>query len=598
VKKTGKIATAIPENTQGHFARLGILLLAILVILVFRVWVLQLVEGESYQNEAQINGVRSVVVKPLRGEILDRNGVLLATNKPTFDLMMDKMHYGRRIRARNLEIIAPLVGAATDVLLKKMRQQHNKEGEVVLYSNISYQLRARIEELQTDLPGVRIQEHPQRYYPHGKTAGHLVGYVQEISGDDLKMDRYSDGDYASGDLIGRSGLEYAGEDYLRGKKGLMKVRLYASGVQKSILSQEEKNVPGLMVQTHLDLDLQAYCEKILEITKGSIIVLSASGEVRAMASNPRMDPNAFVDPTYEGERASEFFSAIQGTWEPGSIYKMMVAYAGLREGLVSASETIYCGGGISRGGYKFSCLSKYHAKVDIYTALQKSCNVFFYTVGERLGKMKLKEYALLFGFGQTTGIEIPNEAVGIIPDPAWKKKHRTTAYHNYGHWVPGDTLHASIGQGMNKVTPLQIAQYTLTLANKGQRYQPRLLWRVLDHGQVVHEFEPQALSALPAESEEFEHIDEGLWRVVNKLGGTAYETRKKGIQVCGKSGSAEHASDQPTHAWFCGYAPRENPRYVVVVFFVATGHGGDYSAPPAMDIFERLLNDERTKAAD
>ena len=598
VRKQARKANPSPDVALAHLSRLEVLFLVLLIGLGARVWVMQLVEGEHYLTRAKLNHTTEVVRPALRGDIIDQHGVLLATNRPTYDLVVDRGHYSSRVLRRGLARIAPLVGRSTAELEALLWNNPMVLGDTVLLPNLSPQLCASLSELEFDLPGMQVVQRAQRTYPAGAVGGHVLGYIQEVDRQDLARDE--NGRYASGDMIGRTGLEAAGEDILCGTKGRMTVRVFANGVKDTRFVREKirpkAEETGQTLQTHLDLDLQAYCETLLGASEGSIVVLGASGEVFALASNPRLNPNNYTDPNRRGirENRGEFFGATMGTWEPGSVYKMVVAYGGLSEEKIGPRDTIGCAGHISRGNHLFRCMSKWgHGQMNMLDALQRSCNIYFYTVGERLGVDGLTKYSRAFGLGAPTGIELPNEAGGIIPDQEWKMQNLTTAYHNHGVWVGGETLHSAIGQGFTVVTPLQMAVYTLVIANKGQGYHPTLFARALENGEVVREFPARPMDPLPDANGEFEVIHEGMWRVVNELHGTGYRSRREGLSVCGKTGSAEHHGskflEQETHAWFVGFAPRENPRYVVVVLLPKTGHGGEYAAPVAMDVFERLL---------
>ncbi|MBE7559655.1 penicillin-binding protein 2 [bacterium] len=583
--------------------RLGVLVLVVVALLGFRVWVLQLVEGEKYRYQATLNYQKEVVVPALRGDILDAQGRLLAANRSRYDLVVDTGHYNTKVLHGSLWRLAPVLEQSPRELISALERAPKVLGEAVLIANVSDDLRIKLLELQSELPGLSVAEKALRYYPNGVIGGHAVGYIQEVSARELERGLSSE--YAAGDMIGRTGLEAAGEPWLRGKKGRKTVRVFASGVEDTrfysdeIRPDDEKEVPGLTLQSHLDLDLQAHCEAILGASIGSIVVLGASGEVLALASYPRFDPNNLTDSRRRTirENRNEFFGAIAGTWEPGSVYKMVVAYGGLLEGKINPRETVFCSGSIMRGKFKYTCMSKWgHGSVDMLTAIQKSCNVYFYTVGERLGVDNLEKYSRMFSFGAPTGLDIPGETGGFIPSRAMKKaRFGGSRYHAYGEWLPGETLHSSIGQALTQVTPLQVAVYGHVLASRGQGYHPSLLWRVWDRDRLVHEFSPRPLDPMPVDERAFAVLDEGMWRVVNLPNGTAYKAHRPGLSVCGKTGSSEHPGSktrgEPTHAWFVGYGPREHPRYTVAVFLAKAGHGGEFAAPLAMEVFERLLAD-------
>ncbi len=596
---------ACPDVAQAHCARLGIVVLVLLGLLGFRVWVLQLVEGEKYLYQATLNYQKEVVLPALRGDIIDAHGDLLATNRSRYDLVVDTGHYGGKVLQSSLRRLAPVLAVSAKELARALERAPKVLGEAVLIANVSDELRVKLLELQSELPGITVAEKAQRYYPNGAVGGHAIGFIQEISPRELES---GDDRYAPGDMIGRSGLEAAGEEFLRGKKGKMTVRVFANGVRDvrdEIRPPDTVETPGLTLQTHLDMDLQAYCESILGASVGSIVVLGASGEALALASNPRLDPNNLTDSRRRNikDNRNEFFGAIKGTWEPGSVYKMVVAYGGLLEHKITPHDTVFCSGSIMRGRYKFTCMSKWgHGSMDMYTALQKSCNVYFYTVGERLGVDNLEKYSRLFSFGAPTGIDIPGEVGGFIPSRAMKKeRYRYSTYHANGEWLPGETLNSSIGQALTQVTPLQIAMYGHIIANRGHGYHPWLAWRVLERGRVVREFEPRPMDPIPIDAAAFDVLDEGMWRVVNLPNGTAYKARREGLSICGKTGSSEHPGSktrgEPTHAWFVGYGPRGHPRYTVAVFLSKAGHGGEFAAPLAMDVFERLLSDDRAQPA-
>jgi penicillin-binding protein 2 len=453
-----------------------------------------------------------------------------------------------------------------------------------------------------DLPGVQVDVRIRRNYLHGNLASHLIGYLGEVSPEELS--RGASTGLRGGDTIGKFGAERTFDAFLRGEPGGRQVEVNASGQVMRVLNTVAAQ-PGSNLHLTIDHALQQRTEQLLEGIAGAAVAVDPrNGHVLAMASSPSFPPNAFVSgiDTARWEtlvshpfRALEN-KAIQGEYPPGSTYKIVTAIAGLEEKVIDETSTFDCAGFISFAGRDYRCWKKEgHGRVDIRRALAESCDVFFYRVGQRLGVDRIAWYAKACGLGAATGIGLEPESRGLIPSSIWKKKRFGVP------WQDGETLSISIGQGYNLTTPLQMAMLTAAVANGGTRYRPLILDRVETmEGGLVYRSLPEVVGKLPATPRTLTLIQQGLAAVVNGERGTARRVHLNDIEIAGKTGTSQVVGRREggddfvpphlrAHAWFVCYAPTSSPRIAIAVVVENGEHGSSAAGPIAREMVKTYL---------
>ncbi|HTC20323.1 MAG TPA: penicillin-binding protein 2, partial [bacterium] len=480
--------------------------------------------------------------------------------------------------------------------LVESRQQRRKFEPIRLQSHLDEELVDKIEENRVRLPGVFIQMEPERFYPHGDLASHVLGYIGEISEDDLS--RMREGGYAVGDLIGKKGVERTYDEILRGQNGGVEVQVDASGTQRRTLAYRNP-IQGQTLKLTLDWKLQQLAEDLLGDEIGSIIVTNPqTGEILALVSRPNFDPNAFVsgisykewngllkDKNHPLENR-----AIQGQYPPGSIFKLVTALAALEDGVIDLNKVFLCRGIYWYTVWPYRCWRiSGHGWVNLERAIIESCDIFFYQLGLLVKIDKIYRMARELGLGSKTQIDLDSEVSGLVPNSRWKESTQ------HMPWFPGDTIHMSIGQGYLLTTPLQMLDVTSSLAMNGQLYRPHLLYRVVDRttGRTVFEKQPELLHEADITQVHLDFIKATMEKVVNSDNGTGKKARIKGVRVAGKTGTSENPHGD-NHAWFTAYAPAEDPKVAVIVLVENGGEGGVVSAPIAKRLMELELGQEVT----
>lgn len=577
------------EHLVGRVRVLSAALMAVLLAIAACFWFVQIVKGSHYRELAEDNRLRRLPVRAPRGIVFDRHGRALVENVPSYNLLLD------RSLARNVE--ASLAFAATVLgrepsALGAVLERYRAIPEftpVLLEENLTLAQVARF--------GVKSLEHPEfavetghlRLYRHVEQAAHVLGYLGEVTAAEL---RKAGGAYQAGEAIGKKGIEQAYDRELRGRSGERVVVVDSRG---RLLSEAvgEPAEPGRNLTLTLDLELQQEAERYLKARGGvgAVVALDPrNGEVLVMASAPSFNPNSFArrlqaeqwrallaDPNHPLQNR-----AIQNTHSPGSVFKIVLATAGLSEGVVSATDSVYCSGAATFYNRSFRCWKRGgHGRVALHEALRGSCDVYFYALGQKLGIESIARYARLFGFGTPTGVALSGEKAGLVPDPDWSQRVRKSP------WYPGETISVAIGQGPVLVTPLQMAVMMAAAANGGRRVTPHLV-----RGEAV-----AAPARLPLDSTALAVVKRGLWAVVNEAG-TGSIARVAGLEVAGKTGtvqvvaqktwtdSASLPFQQRDHAWFASFAPTDQPRLVVVVFIEHGGKGSQAAAPLAKKLYE------------
>lgn len=586
-------------------ARLLYVILALAFIgLVSRLAFLQIVSGERYTFLSENNRVRIKRVAGTRGMVFDRQGQLLVDSRPSFDLIF--VPEDATDPRDTLRLLAHYLKRDEKELLKIFEEGKARAAfdEMVLGRDIEWSAVVAVETHQLDLPGVTLRVRPRRSYVDGAMAAHVLGYLGEINQRQLKT--LKERGYVVGDEIGQAGLERRWEELLRGQSGGQQVEVDALGRRVRVL-HEVTDVPGHTVHLTLDRQLQAAAYEALKGKEGTLVAVDvSSGAILALVSTPAFDPNIFA----RGIKSDEWNSLIkdqlrplnnratQGQYPPGSTFKIIMAIAGLEEGVVQPESSIQDPGFFPFGNRQFRDWKKGgHGSVNLHKAIVESCDTYFYQLGPKLGVDRIAKWARAFGLGEKTGIALDDERTGTIPDTEWKRKRFRQP------WFPGETVSVAIGQGYVTVTPLQMANMMAAVANGGKLYRPYVVHKVESlNGATVQEYAPQLIRTITMKPDTVQRVQRALADVVHGPGGTGGAARTPVIAVAGKTGTAQVIemkgaylkSEQLSyfnrdHAWFVAYAPVEKPRVAVAVLVEHGGHGGEAAAPVAKKVFEKFM---------
>jgi penicillin-binding protein 2 len=560
-------------------------------------WYYQVVRADHFVALSDSNHIRTLPVPPLRGNIVDREGRVLAKTRPSFTVVVDGDDDAAWGAARDR--LAGLLGVDGRLLDERRQRAGRSAGPegIALQEDVSLRHAAFIEAHPERFPGVQVQVEPRRYYEGGTWAAHLIGYVGEISPDQLAADEFPGA--RAGDVVGKAGLERRFNGPLTGGRGSRHVVVNALGRAIDDVSGGRAARAGERLELGIDLDLQRSLAEAFGDRAGSAVFLDpVSGEVLALGSFPAFDPNLFAgrftreewellaqDPSHPLQNR-----ATQSRFSAGSTFKVVVAAAALESGLVDPDRKIFCPGHVTIYGRRFRChFEGGHGWVDLRLALVKSCNVYFYQLGKQVGIERLAAWARQLGLGRATGIDLVREDAGLVPDDAWSRQARGTP------WYPGETISVSIGQGPLLVTPLQMAALAGALGTGG--FAPLHLVRRIGDAPAAGGGEPRPL---PLSERSVSILREALWGVVNAEG-TAARARLRGfpgVEVAGKTGTVQvvEASAGVTseklpeeirdHSWFIGYAPANGPTIAFAVFVEHGGHGGAEAAPIARQVLE------------
>ncbi len=589
--KGQRFVREVPRLGQ-NLLRLSLGVTVIFFILLMRLWYLQIIKAEDYQNLSENNRLRLVPVAAPRGTFRDRNGKLLIWNQPSFSVVLFKQDV--KDKDQLLGQLISYLNLDRDELYERWDKSRGRARyyPITIASGITQDQLEYLEENLLALPGVDLQIKPVREYADSGMAVHLVGYIGEISEQDLAKPEF--GRYNSGDYIGKSGLERVWERELHGKDGGRQIEVDARGrVLRTVAESTPANGNSLLLT--IDSVLQERAEKALGAKAGAAVALDVrSGEVLVFASSPKFDPQLFAgripkkvwDGYLEDERRPLTDKVLTGQYPPGSTFKIITALAGLEEGLIDEHTTVSCNGSYTLGNRTFHCWQKHgHGQVNLKLALKQSCDVYFYHLADRLGIDRIAAYARKYGLGVPTGIGLEHEKPGLIPSTAWKeKKYRQK-------WVRGETIPVGIGQGYVLTTPLQLASMTAAVANGGTIYRPFVVKKVVDQeGKVLQEFKPEVLGNAGVSRRSLELVKSALQAVVNEPGGTGATARLAEVKVGGKTGTSQvvklrTGKGNPyrfrDHALFVAFAPVENPEIAVAVVVEHGEHGGSAAAPVA-----------------
>ncbi|HEB88879.1 MAG TPA: penicillin-binding protein 2 [Deltaproteobacteria bacterium] len=596
------------SNTSDGPGQLRLWPIAVVVVLIFSLFVgrlfqLQILEGDVLASRSQANSVRTVRIEAQRGTIVDREGRTIAASRPAFGV--DVIPYEVRNPWRTYSVLGAILARDPREIAATVGQPRGRRRfqAVALEKDLARVEHAKIATHRYAMPGVELHRKPLRDYVYGSLAAQLLGTIGEVGPKELKSEAFAD--YRQGETVGKTGIEAANEEHLRGRAGGVNLIVDVGGREIDEIDRVEP-IPGGRLVLSLDLDLQQAAEAAFRSDDpetpdrmGALVALDPrNGDVLALVSEPAYDANIFAggidQAAWRALNQDEWRPlrnrAIAGVYPPGSTYKAIVAAAGLAEGVIDETTVVNCPGYFRLGRRVYRCWKRGgHGPVDLEAALRGSCDVFFYELGKTLGVETLARYAKLFGLGRTTGIGIRGEASGLVPTPEWKLRTRGEK------WIDGETISLSIGQGANLLTPIQLAVAYAAIANGGTVVEPRLvLRRETWDGRVVEETAPRIRAEHILAKPILDMVVRGLTSVVMDPKGTGRRARVPGITVAGKSGTTQVVSldlvedlepeEVPIryrdHALFVAFAPVESPEIVVAAIAEHSGGGGGSVAAP------------------
>ncbi|NCC24804.1 MAG: penicillin-binding protein 2 [Deltaproteobacteria bacterium] len=582
------------RTRQSHLWLVQVLVAGLFCLLSLRLWYLQVYKGEHFARKAQDNRIRRHTVYAPRGLVVDREGRFLAVNEPAYGLAIVRENCSDF--KKTLDYVALVSGAPREVLVgdfEKGRKRVRSFEKQILLSNIPFSLLAKIEADAIHWPELQIVVQPRRHYTQSELFSHVIGYVAQANEDELNADP----GLQLGDTVGKAGLELIMESRLRGSKGLKEEEVDAAGrcLNERVISSSEA---GENFRLSIDLDLQKSAADRLKGQAGAVVVLEPrTGKVLALVSQPGYDSNLFVgglsdaqwnalvsDPLHPLQNRP-----IQSAYPPGSVFKLVMAGCGMMNHFVSLSDQVYCTGVFKLGEREFRCWKKGgHGAVDLRKSLVESCDVYYYQLGKRMGIDTISTFTKACGFGAVTGIDLPSERPGLVPDRAWKVRRHGES------WQGGDTINMSIGQGMLLTTPLQVARFVAALINGGHLIRPS----------VLADSEVEIAGQLPMNERTAAFIAETMVQTVELRQGTAWRLKRPGVRIGGKTGTAQvvrlmekyekKTTDEipykfRDHAWMASFAQQDDDSYVIVAM-VEHGGGGGATAGPVVDaVYEHLF---------
>jgi penicillin-binding protein 2 len=600
---------AFRDLWDDEYMRLRVMLIcmmAVFVLLAGGMWRIQVAKGKSYQRDLVKQSVRRVRIPGMRGCILDRHGIRLADNRPSYciALYLEELRqpgrWPRTINAveKQLDELSQIIGVPRNLTREDIQMHIRKRLPLPLmaWKDLPDAPLARLAEKTLLTPGVDISTEAVRVYPQGKAACHVLGYVgrSEIgkNEEDEEEEPYH---YYLPEMAGMAGVEKRFDGLLKGEAGGRLVRVDVSGFRHDDLGiKPPKN--GNDIRLSLDVEIQKSVEAALEGVRGSAVVVDPNnGDILAMASTPGYDPNRFIpritsrdwDALMEDPAKPLINRAAAGAFAPGSIFKPVVAMAALENRKANSQMTFNCPGHFELGRARFRCwFTPGHGSMNMQQAIKNSCNVYFFHVGLLSGIDAIYHMAAALGLGQKTGVALDYEVAGNLPDDAWKRRTQRDG------WREGDTCNLSIGQGFLTVTPLQMAMVTATIANGGQLYRPRLLLEVISpEGHVVQRIPPQVVNDLHWNAANLRVVRNGMLDVVQGERGTGRYAMIPNVQVAGKTGTAEYGrkDEGKKLAWMIIFAPFDKPKYAIVMMVEDAVSGGTTVAPLMNKVLSKLF---------
>jgi len=617
---SGGAGPALPELAR----RMRWVILVLLVAfggLAMRLWQLQVLRGDRYRERTVSNVVHERFLPSIRGKIVDRNGVPLADNRPAFNLYAIPKTFTPAVAAElrrllglsdeEVEQVAGRIAAG----MKRARGQ-----QVLILEDQPRERAARVEQERFRLPDIEVRHEPFRYYPQGALAAHVLGYMSQMRPDEA--DELIRLGYGPGEQVGRYGLEANFERYLRGKKGKERFAVDARGQRldeataAGLIQGDRVTEPvaGSTLVLTLDAELQKIAERAVAPAPAAAVAVVEinSGRVLALVSKPSFDPNVMTGHLTRAEakflnddRRKPFIDkTLYAQYPPGSTFKFVATIAALEDGLGQEEEPISCNGAYERSGTRFRCTAA-HGKLDLLGAIQHSCNIYFWTLAERVGLDRMATVAKEYGFGVRTGLGLNGDNPGRIPTRAW--------YEKSSNFKIGYTINSATGQGDVEVTVMQMAMAYAALGNGGTLFVPQIVDRVVRaDGQPVITYQPQVTRQINTPPEVVDLWRQGMWKVVNEPGGTAWQSATSSlVTIAGKTGTAQVRAKKKdresppigswhpsyNHAWFAGWAPAEHPEVAIVVLIEHGGSGGKVAGPVAKEILEGWWTKVRKRPA-
>ena len=576
----------------------------VLLIFILQVFYLQLLKGSEYSKISENNYKRVVAVKSLRGIFYDRNQTQIIFNVPIFDLVIIPNDFYKNSNNLNEKIseLSTIMEKSESEIKEKLKKANSLSYQpFLIIENIEKDRALIIEEQIKKLDGVSLEKNSIRNYVDGKYISNIVGYSGRIS--EKELEKYPD--YYLTDTVGKNGLELFYESWLRGEYGREEIEVNSFGREiKTIRKESSKSGNNLVLNIDIELQKKIYNElsmmtKKLDTEAGaSVVVINPkNGEVLALVNYPSYDNNLFA----KGISSSEynqlindkknplFDRSIAGEYPPGSTFKMAVGVAALQENIISPTRVIIDNGVIYVGSYSFLGW-KALGRVDLIEAIAQSSNIYFYTIGggyggiKGLGVERIKEYSNLFGFGNISGIDLPGEKNGLIPDEQWKRDIKDEM------WYIGDTYHISIGQGDVLATPLQVANYVAAIANGGKLFQPQIVDKIIDsEGNIIEDIKPKIIRENFIDEENLKWIQKGMRE--NVISGSGVSLASLPVEVAGKTGTAQYYGNQKTHAWYVAYAPYDNPEIAMAIIVEGGGEGHTAAVPVAKEVLGWYFED-------
>jgi len=571
------------NSVKGRiYTAITVVLLLFLAYSFFRV---QVLESEVYREKSLENSVKIVTQTPVRGSIYDRRGELLVDNRPSFSIYLTRALTNKY----TIQFISRLFQINEDQIKKKLRKASAFQ-PVKIVRFVSLEDLTAIQENLYDLRGVEWKIEPRRYYFYPRSFAHIIGTLGEV--DEKEVSKNSD--LQPGDVVGKKGIEKSLDAYLRGRKGYKFLKVDALGrtIEEIRTEKVQPPTPGYDLYLTIDARLQEYADSLLGDRVGAIVAIDTrNGEVITMVSKPNYDLNWFSE-TVDADRWKKLIAdtlhplydrSCQSSYPPGSTYKLITAIAALNEGIITPNWTVFDPGYFRIGRKILRCWKPDgHGKQNLYQAIKNSCNVYFYKLGLKIGIDLWEKYSKLFLFGQKTGIELNSENPGLVPSRDYYNR-----VYGEGKWTRGMLANLAIGQGELLVTPLQMARFTMMIANYGEYYQPHLTYRLVD--KLTNRIEEVSAPKQKIEGvsrEVYEAVRKGMRQVVS--GGTGWRAGIIGVAVAGKTGTAQNPHGK-SHAWFIGFAPYENPEIAIAVLVENGGAGGSVAAPIAGDFLRRYF---------
>ncbi|MBM2814922.1 MAG: penicillin-binding protein 2 [Ignavibacteria bacterium] len=569
------------------------LVLAFTLVFTIKLFYLQIVKGQIYRSESEQQAIKKLPVAPLRGNIFDRNGILLVHNKPSFSVTLTPNSF----RKESIPLLCSILPVDSAEIFEAMTdyKHYLRFAPWRFYRDADISEIANLEEYSDFLPGIDIVVESKRLYEFNFNMAHLLGYTREITKEQLEKNKF----FKPGDVIGQTGIEKTYDNFLRGEEGVQFVAINNLGKKISSFNRGQMDVSptnGFDIKLSIDKRLQEKAENMLADKRGAVVAIDPSnGDVLILASKPDYDPREFsgkvpakiYNVLYDDPGKPLFHRAIMAQYPPGSTFKMVHAIAALEEGIIDENTTFVCRGGFDFGGRTTACHGV-HGAISLKHAIQASCNAYFNQLALKIGMTNFEKYGQMFGFGEKTAVDIPNEQRGRLPTLSWLNKSGNVGYS------AGKLVNYGIGQGELLVTPIQMAVYAAALGNGGIVHQPHVVRSVMNN--ITNKWEDVAYQSrqLKLSERTIRLIRDAMFDVVNTPGGTATNAKIEGISICGKTGTAQNPHGQD-HSWFICFAPKDNPKIAICALVENAGFGATVAAPIASELIKYYFHPEYFK---